>query len=169
MRHVFQSWTEVAQKLERAPQIALFLDFDGTLACIRPTPEEVRLRNSLRKSLARIARSSRFFVWIISGRRQCDIRERVRVRSVRYLGLHGWEGRGAMPISQCAQLAMEGVKTWAGGLFANSPEVWVEDKGFSLAIHHRGAEQNIPFVKEAIQKVVEALSSTSFASRKRRT
>src|SRR5215472_6044275 len=155
MRHLFQSWSEVAHKLSGASRIALFLDFDGTLASIRPTPEEVTLRNSLRRSLSRLSQRTRFFVCVISGRRQCDIRQRVSVPSVRYLGLHGWEGRGVMPISDSAHLALESVKTWAGGLFANAPEVWVEDKGFSLAIHHRGAEENIPMVREAIQKVVE--------------
>jgi alpha,alpha-trehalase len=133
----------------------LFLDFDGTLTTIRPTPEEVTLRGSLRRSLLRLSQSARFFVCIVSGRRQCDIRELVCVPSIRYLGLHGWEGRGVIPISESAHVALDSVKTWAGGLFANAPEVWVEDKGFSVAIHHRGAEEDVPRVKEAIQKVVE--------------
>lgn len=137
MRHLFTSWGEVAARLNQASRIALFLDFDGTLARLRPTPEEVTFERTFRQALTALARSPRFYVWIVSGRRQADIRERIGVPGIRYLGLHGWEGRSGPPLSEACTTALAGVKSWAGGLFANSTDVWVEDKGYSLSIHYR--------------------------------
>jgi len=43
MRNLLECWPEVAARLRNAGAIALFLDFDGTLAPFRPRAEEVRL------------------------------------------------------------------------------------------------------------------------------
>ncbi len=160
MRHLFQCWERVAARLERAPKIALFLDFDGTLARLRATPEEVTFETSLKQALATLSHSPRFLVWIISGRRQADIRERIGVNGIRYLGLHGWEGRLPGPLQESSTLALAGVKSWAGGLFAGAQDVWIEDKGFSLAVHHRPWVQGQartpgPPVEEMIEGMVE--------------
>jgi trehalose-phosphatase len=159
MRHLFQCWEHIAARLERAPKIALFLDFDGTLTRLRATPQEVTLQNSLKQALATLSHSPRFLVWIISGRRQSDIRERIGVNGIRYLGLHGWEGRLPGPLQESSTLALAGVKSWAGGLFAGAQDVWIEDKGFSLAVHHRPSLQGDrtpgPPVEEMIEGMVE--------------
>src|SRR3974390_1978568 len=87
------SWEEIAGQLKKADLIALFLDFDGTLAefCIRP--EDVVINAGAREALSALVRSRRFAVWIVSGRRHADIRDRVGVPGVHYLGLYGWEAR----------------------------------------------------------------------------
>jgi trehalose-phosphatase len=155
MRHLLQSWRDVSATLGRASKIALFLDFDGTLTRLRPTPEEVAMEASLRQVLATLARSPRFFVWVISGRRQADIRARIGVAGIRYLGLHGWEGRSAAPLPESSTLALAGMKSWAGGLFANSSCVWIEDKGFTFAVHHRETSPNGPPVEEMLESMVQ--------------
>ena len=91
--HLFHHWTQVANRFESSPAIALFLDFDGTLAPLKPRPEDVWLDDATRRTLLRLTRSPRFRVWIVTGRRRADVRARVRVTGIRYLGLHGWEGR----------------------------------------------------------------------------
>jgi trehalose 6-phosphate phosphatase len=155
MRHLLQSWGEVAPRLSRASKIALFLDFDGTLAPIRPTPQEVTFQAPLKKALAELSDSPRFFIWIISGRRRSDIRERIGLRGVRYLGLHGWEGRCLEPLAEASSMALAGVKSWAGGLFANSSNVWIEDKGLSVAIHHHETSPPGPPVETMLESMVE--------------
>ena len=139
----------------RASKIALFLDFDGTLTRLRPTPQDVRFQASLKRALASLARSPRFFVWIISGRRQADIRERIGLSGVRYLGLHGWEGRHLGPLPEASSMALAGVKSWAGGLFASSANVWIEDKGLSVAIHHRETSPPGLPVETMVESIVE--------------
>src|SRR5690349_8152835 len=93
MRHLFHSWNRVARRLRSRRTIALFLDFDGTLTPLRLRPEDVSLDEATRGTLSRLARNPRFRVWVVSGRRRADIRARIGVPGIRYLGLHGWEGR----------------------------------------------------------------------------
>ena len=155
MRHLFHYWSNVAARLERAPKIALFLDFDGTLARLRPTPQEVMLETSFKQALATLAHSPRFFVWVISGRRQADIRDRIGVNGIRYLGMHGWEGRFEGPLKESSTMALAGVKSWAGGLFANASDVWIEDKGLSLAVHHHETTPPGPPVEEMLEGMLE--------------
>ncbi len=60
MPHVFKSWNHIADRLRSAPLIALFLDFDGTLAPLRPLPDEVSVDRAARQSLAALAQSRHF-------------------------------------------------------------------------------------------------------------
>src|SRR5258707_549733 len=91
MKSLFDCWTEVRERLQSSRTIALFLDFDGTLAKLKTVPQEAGVDRALRQDLAILARCPRFRLWVISGRRQQDIRDRLGVPRIRYLGLHGWE------------------------------------------------------------------------------
>src|SRR4051812_31571056 len=99
-RHLFSCWNEVAQRIRTASAIALFLDFDGTLSPLRPRPEDVYLSGVTRSVVATLARKSKVRVWVISGRRRGDVRDRSRIGGVHYLGLHGWEGRQELSIQK---------------------------------------------------------------------
>ncbi len=155
MRHLFHGWGQVADCFASSAAIALFLDFDGTLAPLQPRPENVWLDDATRRTLSRLARSPRFRVWIVSGRRRADVRARVRVRGIRYLGLHGWEGRAAAAISVEAREAIACVKSWLASLMLSVPGVWLEDKGLTLAIHYRSvAEEEVRTARKIVQGVL---------------
>jgi trehalose 6-phosphate phosphatase len=135
MRHLFNHWNQVIRRLRSVPKIALFLDFDGTLARLRPRPEQVSLDSSVRQALAALARSPRFRVWVISGRRQADIRARTRIPGIRYLGLHGWEGRGGA----LAEETRDGLACILSRLalaLSDVPGLWIEDKEYAFAVHY---------------------------------
>ena len=51
MRHIFSCWGEIAARMAASRTIALFLDFDGTLAAIQPRPELVRVHPGVRRTL----------------------------------------------------------------------------------------------------------------------
>jgi trehalose-phosphatase len=144
---------EVLHRLRKANRIALFLDFDGTLARLRPTPSEVRMHAQFRQALYSLAHSPRVFVWIVSGRRRADIRRRVGVPGIRYLGLHGWERRAETRIGHRSQVALDEVGAMARELSRNIRGVWVEDKRYSLAIHH--SRENIALVEEAVRWAIQ--------------
>src|SRR5260370_17332234 len=93
MRPLFACWSDIAARLASSRMVALFLDFDGTLAAIQPRPELVRVHPDLRRTLAELACNPRLRLWVVSARRRADIRARVRVPAARYLGLYGWERR----------------------------------------------------------------------------
>jgi trehalose 6-phosphate phosphatase len=137
MRHVFECWNEIADRLSGAGKIALFLDFDGTLARIRPRPEEVLLHGSTRRALAVLARSPRFRVSVISGRKYSDIRTRIRVPGIHYLGLYGWDNGSGEPLTEKSRSLLACVKSMLGGALVNNPGVWIEDKDQIVAVHYR--------------------------------
>jgi trehalose 6-phosphate phosphatase len=144
MRHLLNHWNQICRRLRSAPKIALFLDFDGTLARLRARPDQVSLDGSVKQALAALAQSPRFRVWVISGRRQADVRARIRIPGIRYLGLHGWEGRreGRRREWQPRTLAEETRRDLRCLLsrlklaLADVPGLWIEDKEHAFAVHY---------------------------------
>jgi trehalose-phosphatase len=162
VRHLFHHWTQVRNRFQSSPAIALFLDFDGTLAPLKPRPEDVWLDDATRRTLLQLTRSPRFRVWIVTGRRRADVRSRVRVTGIRYLGLHGWEGRATGSISEAAQEAVACAKSWLACLMLSVPGVWLEDKGLTLAIHYQsvtdeGVRQARTFVQGVLAPFADSL------------
>jgi trehalose 6-phosphate phosphatase len=152
LRPLFACWNEVAQRLAHSRFIALFLDFDGTLVPIRPRPDMVRVHPEVRRILAALARSPRFQVRVISARRRADVQARLRVPSVRYLGLYGWE-RNALPVH--ASSAVRHVRTFLSEALPAHPSVWIEDKLHTIAVHYRGAPEMLrPIVAERVHRAV---------------
>lgn len=138
-RHLFTCWNEVAQRLRTAPAIALFLDFDGTLSPLCPRPEDVQLSGAMRHIVSTLARNPRVRVWVISGRRRDDVRGRIRIAGVHYLGLHGWEGPQGVSIRNKTCRLLEDLKAQARRTVQATPATWLEDKGVVVAIHHANA------------------------------
>jgi trehalose 6-phosphate phosphatase len=132
--------------------IALFLDFDGTLVTIERHPDAVRVNPAARRTLAILARSTRFQVWVISARRRADVLSRLRVPGVRYLGLYGWE---RAPVVERPAGPIFHVKTFLAGSLPTHPCVWIEDKQHTIAVHYRGAPEAIRRAAlERVQRVV---------------
>jgi trehalose-phosphatase len=159
--NLFHCWPRVAHRLASSRIVALFLDFDGTLAQIEPRPSDVRLDDATRRVLSRLAHSPRFRVWIVTGRRRDDVRARVRVRGIRYLGLHGWEGRSAPPISAATLHALASVKELLRERLASLPEVFLEDKALTVAVHYRGIEEEqAARARSIVQEVLTTFSDS---------
>lgn len=138
MRHLFNHWNQVSHRLRSVPRIGLFLDFDGTLACLHPRPDQVSLDGSMRQALASLAHNVRFRVWVISGRRQADVRARIRIPGIRYLGLHGWEGRGGS-LDEETRRGLTALRSRLEQELADVPGLWIEDKEFAYALHYADA------------------------------
>ena len=160
MRHLLESWRQVSAKLREGGTIALFLDFDGTLAGLRARPEEVWLHPATRRVLLRLARRPQFRVWVISGRRMADVRDRIRVPGVRYLGLHGWEGNGDTKLSEAAQSALSQALRSAIQRIEGTPGVWIENKGATFAVHCRGAsDSSVRETRATLRSILEPVRS----------
>jgi trehalose 6-phosphate phosphatase len=113
---------------EAPEEAALLFDVDGTLAPIAPRPELARVPGETRVELERLA-GSYLLVACISGRAGAEAARLVGVNGIRYVGNHGLEldERAAELTAQIAA-------------FRDSVALPVEDKGFSLSYHYRGAE-----------------------------
>src|SRR5262252_747691 len=88
-RHLFDAWPDVARRLASADRLALFTDFDGTLTAIRRHANSVRLSTAMRTQLAALARRGHL-VGVVSGRGLEDVRTRVGVPGLWYVGAHGF-------------------------------------------------------------------------------
>jgi trehalose 6-phosphate phosphatase len=123
---------------EDAEHTGLFLDFDGTLAEIAPTPEEARAISGLRSVLERLA--SRYaLVAVVSGRPARQVAALVEA-PIRFYGLYGLEeASGPAPGSQSLSKAVAAALPEIERAAAYVPGSRVEHKGVSAAVHYRGA------------------------------
>ena len=124
--------------LARAPALFAF-DFDGTLAPIRPRPDDVQVSATIALRLEKLARVRP--VAIVTGRRIADVRERLGFAPHWIIGNHGAEDDGDPDAAARAFHALdalrERLRERADGLAGVG--VVVEDKGQSLALHFRTA------------------------------
>jgi len=84
----------LAPWLAQRPVVALFLDYDGTLTPIVDRPEEAVLSPEARGILEQADRAGHLETVIISGRALADVRERVGLPGLTYVGNHGFEIEG---------------------------------------------------------------------------
>lgn len=107
----------------------VLLDFDGTLSPIVARPELARIRDSARRSLARLV--NRYpLVAVISGRTDAELAALVDVPGVRLVGMYGMGDPGALPTGMAEAVSAASSRV-AGAR--------VEPKGSSIAVHVRGA------------------------------
>jgi trehalose 6-phosphate phosphatase len=118
---------------------ALFLDVDGTLVEIAETPDGVKPDQRLPGVLAEISRILDGAVALISGRPIETLDMFFAPLRLPSAGLHGLEYRDAggvvhqPPISPSVRAATEAAKAFAG----DHPDVLIEDKGTTVALHYR--------------------------------
>lgn len=121
----------------------LLLDFDGTLAEFNPDPAAPELTPERYELLSAISRAHDMSLGIVSGRRLDDLRARTRLPNhVYHAGLHGLEieidgRRQTHPDLAAAQERIDGLADCLVRLQQEFPEVLIEDKGASVAVHVR--------------------------------
>ena len=156
MRHLFDCWRQVAARVHAAGSVALFLDFDGTLAPFQPRPEDARMSPATRRVLARLADNPRLHVCIISGRRRSDIQMRTALARVQYQGLHGWENGRRPQLPPGVQLLLDRAHATLASRVESLPGIRIEDKGAGFSVHYRGAADQ--YIVKAQAAVDDALS-----------
>lgn len=158
MHHLLNHWPRISTRLGSAPAVALFLDFDGTLAPFAPRPDQVSLDGCTRSALSTLARNPHVRLWIISGRRQADVRARVGVPGIRYLGLHGWEGRCA-PLPQETSRRLRTLLANCRARLARTPGLWIEDKQYVVAVHYRNtAAHDVTRARAILGRITQSCS-----------
>jgi trehalose 6-phosphate phosphatase len=134
---------------------ALFLDCDGTLLNIAPTPNEVRVPADLVELLVRISRGLRGALGILTGRQLAEIDVLLAPTKFVGSGVHGAELRtvsggavarvaSALP-SELVDQVMRRMQTLPG--------IIAEPKGPGLAVHYRLA----PHLKAPLEAELQAL------------
>ncbi|TAK98474.1 MAG: trehalose-phosphatase [Rhodospirillaceae bacterium] len=133
---------------------ALFLDFDGTLVEMASTPSAIEMPDALPFLLRRTATMLNGALAVVTGRPIVSIDSFLPGAVAAIAGLHGAELRDSRGQLTRAELDLPAVKT-ARALLNDfkreRPEVLLEDKGLSLALHFRGA----PHLGEECRTVID--------------
>lgn len=151
---------EIAAGIQAAPEILLFLDFDGTLAPIVDRPSMASMPVGMRDALARCAANPKFSVAIVSGRGLADLRARVDLDNLIYAGNHGLEitGPGVDFIEPGAVERLKALGELARHLRArlhHIPGVEVENKILSASVHYRrAADGTLPDIRQVVDDAV---------------
>lgn len=126
--------------IKAGKRLLLFLDYDGTLVPIRRTPERAVLGERKKRLLK--ALSDQAFVCIVSGRSLADIRERVGVEGLAYIGNHGLEisfGRRIWihPLAKKRSAALKRLLRRIEDQTRRFPKLLIEDKNITASVHFR--------------------------------
>ncbi len=136
--------------------IALFLDFDGTLAGFKNDPETVHLSTEQVALLLQVSRSLAGATAIISGRDLRDLSKRIPNKLWR-LGNHGLYSAppGHMPSARFDTFPPDLRESLAASLQKLSG-VWIENKGPIIAIHYRAAPDAGPEIDKILAPHIAA-------------
>jgi trehalose-phosphatase len=125
------------------------LDVDGTLAPIAPHPSLASVPTETRRVVALLAARPQISVALVSGRAAHDARRLVAVANVWTIGNHGAEvmdpsGEIAVdPAIQPYGSSMARVAHALEQLLAPLRGVHLENKGWSLSVHYRAADEAV--------------------------
>ncbi len=130
------------RRLARSATLYAF-DFDGTLAPIVADPAQARAADRVTRPLAQLALLVP--VAVVSGRAQRDLIERLPCEIAYLVGNHGNEG---LPEEPDTSQLVETCRRWRASLELQllAPEgqgVRLEDKGRSLSLHYRAAQDPV--------------------------
>ena len=153
-----------AGRLSQAERLRLFLDYDGTLADFAATPETVHPDPDLVALLTRLARDPRLHVAVVSGRRLSHVERLVPVPGILLAGTYGIElltpeGERIDRLEYgTIRPALETLKPQWAHLIAGREGFYLEDKGWTLALHARFASRHESeyILAEARRMAVEA-------------
>jgi trehalose-phosphatase len=139
--------TEVVRTLAEAPALFCFLDYDGTLAPIAPTPAQAAPLPGTAELLTLLARKRSTRVAIVTGRTVADVRSFIDLPQLYYVGIHGLEIRRPgeavrmAPSATAVQAAMPAIRAEVDGAVRNLRGVFLEEKGAAIACHYRLASR----------------------------
>jgi len=136
---------EDLQKIKDADYFWLLLDYDGTLADFAPTPDDVLPDPELINLIQNLVQHPKISLAIISGRRLAHIEKLMPLSGIWLAGSYGLEMR--TPSGDHLQRAnyenlrpeLELLKPGWGKLINGQVGFYLEDKGWSLALHARFA------------------------------
>jgi trehalose-phosphatase len=153
-RNLFSIWDEIADDIRDARSVAVLSDFDGSLVKIQRHPGAVRMAKRTRDVLAELVRRD-FLVAIVSGRSLNDVKKRVGLPGVCYVGCQGYsiqDARGHRITlanrdeRRLLGLAIKQLREKLSGLEG----VRLEVKEATLAVHYREASRAVAARTKAI-------------------
>ncbi|MBC7953068.1 MAG: trehalose-phosphatase [Rhodospirillaceae bacterium] len=141
---------------ESDPAWAWFLDVDGTLIDIAPTPSAVNIPQQLPPLLARLSQCHGGALAVVSGRSLDNLRLLLTPFDPPAAGLHGLECRdaGGGVVRAAAPPGLDDIRTRLTRTMEECPGLLLEDKGLALALHFRQAPEREETARRAVAAAV---------------
>lgn len=159
-KHLWKDWGRVVSIIRASNNVFVLLDYDGTLTPIVERPEDAHLSPETRNLLTILSKKRGYKVGIVSGRVLEDVKKRVGLANLYYVGNHGLELSGpdiefvhpeAKELARSVSKIYEELKSELDGIEG----VIVENKTLTVSIHHRNTPaEKIEMVKQKVKKVV---------------
>lgn len=147
--------------------LAIFLDFDGTLAPIVEDPRQVKLGDEVSATLREL--SGLCTLGLISGRDRQDLQQRVNIEGILYAGSHGLDIAGpgyekVLPEAEAAVPEIERASQRLRQALESIPGVIIERKRFGVAVHFRQVRSDVE--RQQIIRVIDSvLADTNLRKR----
>ncbi len=160
-RELTEQLAAIRETVTAGRPLALLLDFDGTLAPIADQPEQVELPERTRILLERLVAAPRTMVAVVSGRSLDDLRRRIGIDGLVYIGNHGLQIAGptwtwSLEHAQRSRDAIASCVARLQDRLHGVPGAWVEDKGVTASVHYR--QTPYPRVEEVRRAVFEEVA-----------
>jgi trehalose 6-phosphate phosphatase len=134
------------KRITQADRLWLFLDYDGTLADFAPTPDDILPDPEIIALLTRLKNHPKFKIGVVSGRRLGHLRALLPIQGLLLAGAYGVEI--LLPNGKVHnRLDYPTIRPWLENLKPEWQKLidggqgfYLEDKGWSLALHARFAE-----------------------------
>jgi trehalose 6-phosphate phosphatase len=158
----FETRAQIIEWALKAPHLWLFLDYDGTLADFAPTPDYIESSPEITDMLDRLGHRSNIRVTVLSGRRLQHLRLLLPVSGIFLAGTYGIElltaaGETIQRVEYgVIRPALETIKPQWAEAIRGRHGFFLEDKGWTLALHARFAED-----EEAERVLAQALQIAS--------
>jgi trehalose-phosphatase len=146
VKHLFEDWENIQARIQQAQNLFLFLDYDGTLTPIVSRPELALFPSKVKRHLEKLRNLPKVHLAIISGRSLEDVREKVGVSGIIYVGNHGLEfenpaGRYKKILSSARTRELKRITQNLQNSLKEIPGILFEEKGPILSVHYRNVPQ----------------------------
>ncbi|HEY2417418.1 MAG TPA: trehalose-phosphatase [Steroidobacteraceae bacterium] len=138
---------------------ALYLDIDGTILDLAPSPEVVEVPVWLVPLLRRLSLKLDGAVAFVSGRQVAAIDALFAPLQLPAVGVHGGEIRlsgASVVVDEALAAELQSVLPLANDAVARIPGAWLENKGCAVALHYR----SVPERGREVLKVAELVVAT---------
>lgn len=161
---------QITKRIAQVNHLQFFLDYDGTLADFALSPDLVLPDEEVIQLLRELNANPAYRVAIVSGRMLSQVRRLVPIKGILLAGTYGVEllmpgdevihrlnYKGVRPI-------LDTIKPQWQAQIRSKNGFYLEDKGWSLAIHGRFADEDKveEILKEARKIALEAIDADQF-------
>lgn len=137
---------------------AFFFDLDGTLAGIKPHPDQVVIPADVLQTLRQLVQQQNGAVALISGRSMAELDKLTHPFRLPLAGVHGAERRdinGETHIVTLPDSLLKTLSTQLTTAMGALPGCELESKGMAFALHYRQAPQQQSAVLALAQEIVQ--------------